>query len=324
MTDWYGVWMTYNIDSSSKIEWYSKVRGHEECVTMDKLSLPLGPVEVILATVDNGRLYYEDITKYPTIGRSGGDARDLAYCYGDPSFVILATAGSALMVSRDYGKTFTSVTSGAAHTNKVAISATDPNNIVVLGWGDGPYYTKDGGATWNTSSGVSGNTMKDKWSRQDILEPDGVDANTFYFSGADGIYKSTDGGATFTKVNSNLTNYTTIYSVYKRAGMLYAINGGKLYVSNDYGVTFTEISTVSSISSFSYGAGLSKDDIALYMKGTHNGVSGLFISDDYGASWQLMRDAASLATFGGVTGDMQVYGRCYLQSGGLGVIVCYK
>lgn len=328
-TDWYGVWMTYDIHDTT-VDWYSKVRGHEECVTMDKLTFPEGPAEVLIGTVDNGRLYYEDITEYPR-SPANNDARDLAYCYSQPNFVIQATSGGNLMISYDYGETFnTSVTSGAANTNKVAISATNPDNIVVLGWGDGPYYTKDGGATWQTSTGVSaGNYMKDKWARQDILEPDGVNGNIFYYVGLDGLYKSVDGGATFTLVNANFTNnklddYSVIYSVYGKEGMLYAIKSSKLYVSTDYGSTFAEITTIESVSSFSYGAGISKSDVALYFIGTHNGVSGLFISDDYGATWQLMKDSYSLSLFGSVTGDMQIYGRCFLQSGGLGVVVVYK
>ncbi len=325
-TDWYGIWMTYNIENDrTKIEWYSKVRGHEECVTTDKITLPEGPTELILGTYDNGRLYYYDINDYP-LNRANGDAADLDYCYYQPNVVIQAGAGKSLFVSRDYGLTFNSVSTSIPHINVIAISATNPDNIIALGWGDGPYYTKDGGATWETSTGTgsSGNKMTSKWSRQQIIEPDGANGNVFYYSGKEGIYRSDDGGASFTLVNTTLNDYATIYSVYGKEGYLYVLQDNVLYESTDYGKTFNVVNSISTVESFSYGVGKNRNELAYYAIGVVNGERALYISDDYGKTWELMMDSKGIAVFGGVLGDMQHYGRCFLSYGGLGVSVVYK
>ena len=55
---------------------------------------------------------------------------------------------------------------------------------------------------------------------------------------------------------------------------------------------------------------------------------GLYMSEDQGGTWVQVNDDAH--RFGGtgngvfVSGDMNVYGRCYMSTVGLGIIYCDK
>ena len=322
MTDWYGVWVTYDIDDS-KPDWYSKVLGHEEAVIKDSVSLPEGPFSLIIGTYDNGKICYSDITKYPE-RRMLGDTADIAYQYSDPGFVVFSCVSDKIYVSYDYGNDTVEVPSGVKNTMGAAISATDKDNILVIGWGDVPYYTKDGGKTWHQSSGATANEMKHKSDEKPILEPDGKDGNVFYYSGKDGLYRSDNGGESFTLVSTDFSEFAVIYTAPGKEGWVYAVDeNGNFYKSIDFGETFVKVKNITSVDSISFGKGKT-DEYALYAVGEHNGVYGLYISDNYGETWELMKRVEELNLFKDVEGDMQEYGTCYLFGRGLGAKVCYK
>ena len=321
-TDWYGVWVTYDVNET-KTDWYSKVIGHEEAVITDKISLPEGPIRFIAGTYDNGSLFYKDVTVPPT-HRILGDTPDIVYSYSNPNFVVYGSVGSTIYISTNYGETTTAVSSGVANSMDVAVSATNTDNIVVGGWSTVPYYTKDGGATWNASTGAPANSMTTKWTKQDNLVSDGANGDIFYYSASGGIYRSNNGGESYTLVNTTLTDFTHIQTVRGKEGWVYALSGGTVYVSHDYGNTFTALTSVTGVKSISFGKGKTVNELAFYAIGEYNGEKGLFISDDYGETFELMIESDKMRCFGGVLGDMQIYGACYMTSGGEGAVIVYK
>jgi hypothetical protein len=82
------------------------------------------------------------------------------------------------------------------------------------------YRSIDGGATWSDLIGPR-DSLPPNWDRtqtvhQDIhyllMDPDPMKAGTFYVGGDGGIWKTTDGGSTFTNLNANLS-LTQFYDV---------------------------------------------------------------------------------------------------------------
>jgi photosystem II stability/assembly factor-like uncharacterized protein len=206
----------------------------------------------------------------------------------------------------------------------VAVSADDTDNIVVYGFGGVPQFTRDGGRTWSASAGATENIMTAKWDRKSILEPDGKDGKVFYYSGKEGLYRSDNGGESFNLVNTTFSEFTIIHTASGEKGWVYAVtDDGVFYKSTDFGNTFIKQENIITVDSVSFGKGLD-DEYALYAVGEHNGVYGLYISDDYGENWELMKSTEELNLFKSVEGDMQQYGTCYLFGRGLGIKVCYK
>jgi hypothetical protein len=91
------------------------------------------------------------------------------------------------------------------------------------------YLTQDGGVTWKLLSIHLGG-------RSEKLSMAGVmDANTLIYSNGDGIHRSTDEGATWTKVSS-INPQTRIPVLFRGAHYLGSTNG--LVVSKDLGATW--------------------------------------------------------------------------------------
>lgn len=327
-TDWYGVWATDNI-KESKVDWYSKVRGHEECVIWDMATLPSGPVEFLFGTADNDGMYYEDVTEYPLM-RRGCQTRFIAFCDAMPNYVLFVGADNAnvegsVCLSSDYGKSFRELEAwGTVPAEAGAMSYDDPTNIVVLPIGGVPRYTEDGGATWHDSTGAPSNSIG-SWGYNNYLMADGATSGVFYYSAPDGLYLSSDKGRTWTLVNDNDDiSCGQLEIVPGEAGTFFINKLGKLFLTSDGGATFSQLSPDATISSISLGKGKSSGTYALYMLGAVGGVDGLYISDDMGVSWELMFTIDKLAKFSDVEGDRQVYGRCFLGSNGLGIAIAYK
>ncbi len=100
---------------------------------------------------------------------------------------------------------------------------------------------------------------------------------------ADGLYHSTDSGATFAKVASGALTFAE------------AVGFGKAATGQSY--------------------------MAIYMFGTVNGTKGVYRSDDAGANWILINDPQHQFGWLGkvITGDPRIYGRVYVGSNGFGM-----
>jgi len=60
---------------------------------------------------------------------------------------------------------------------------------------------------------------------------------------------------------------------------------------------------------------------AVFLVGTVNDLHAVFRSDDTGASWtHITDDKHQFATIQAITGDPRIYGRVYLGTNGLGII----
>ena len=96
------------------------------------------------------------------------------------------------------------------------------------------------------------NGSVNSWSKATFAEPPtknsfipifATDANTVYLGSIDGIYKSTDGGANFTKINSAIKSYFSDI-VFVDATTGYICAGTKIFKTTDSGLTWNVVVTV--------------------------------------------------------------------------------
>ena len=115
-------------------------------------------------------------------------------------------------------------------------------------------------------------------------------------------------------------------------GMLYVPGGaGGLLVSEDHGESFSAVPGLRSCDAVGLGKPKKDGDpYVIYVSGTlkDSDVKGFYMSEDNGASWVRVND--DIHQFGGIgngefiSGDMNVYGRCYIATVGLGIAYCDK
>ncbi|MFN7930687.1 MAG: SBBP repeat-containing protein [Blastocatellia bacterium] len=124
------------------------------------------------------------------------------------------------------------VPSGAATPQDVLIDPTTPTTLYarVIGPGQGIYKTTDGAANWTLVSGgipaTSGTTTVTV--QPSVLAIDPVTPTTLYAGAAGfGVFKSTDGGATWTAITNGLNNLSvTALAVNRSGAVLAATNSG--------------------------------------------------------------------------------------------------
>jgi photosystem II stability/assembly factor-like uncharacterized protein len=201
------------------------------------------------------------------------------------------------------------------NTNVVWAGTGENNHQRALGYGDGVYKTIDGGKTWKNMG------LKD--SRQiGMILIDPRNSNTVYVAaegsvwgpGSErGLYKTTDGGSTWTKV-LNVSENTGINNVIcdpRNPDILYAtseqrrrhvftkIGGGPetaLYKSEDAGKNWRKL-TSGLPKEHMGGMGIAisplNPDVLYLIIEAANEAGGFFRSTDRGESWKKMSDHAS-------------------------------
>ena len=203
----------------------------------------------------------------------GGRVDDIAVAKSDPSLIYIAYATGGIFKSTNNGTTFEPVfkSYGSASFGSLAIAPTN-SNIVYAGsgeannrnsssFGDGIYKTVDGGKTWANIGLKETQTIS-----RVVVDPRNADivyvaANGHLFgpNPERGIYKTTDGGKSWTLVKfiDENTGFTDLAMDPSNAGVLYAAsyqrrrsgccyNGGGpgsgLWKTSDAGKTWTRLS----------------------------------------------------------------------------------
>lgn len=248
---------------------------------------------------------------------AGSAARPMEYYFG--------ATGGGVWKTTDGGLTWRPVSDGFFKTSSVgAIAVAESNpDIVYVGMGetqlrgnviqgDGVYKTTDGGRTW-THMGLE-KTMAIGRIRVHPQNPDIVYVAALgdpYKSTPDrGVYKSTDGGKTWTRVlfrdektgavdlvldpKSPDTIYAGLWEVFRTPHSLSSGGPGSgLFKSTDGGNTWTELTKNPGLPKPLWGkVGITvsgADSNRLYAL-IEAAEGGLFASDDAGATWRLVND----------------------------------
>jgi photosystem II stability/assembly factor-like uncharacterized protein len=266
--------------------------------------------------------YFKPV-KWRSIGPfRGGRSVTASGVVGDPYTYYMGTTGGGLWKTNDAGVSWNNISDGFFKTGSVGaitVSESSPNIIyvgmgehavrgVMTHHGDGVYKSTDAGKTWKKI----GLDLTQHISRiaVDPKNPDVVFVaaqGALYSNSKDrGVYKSTDGGATWTKVlyvddktgcvelSMDMNNPLVLYAAMSEYGRLpwKVISGGEgsgMYKSTDGGATWDKIQTglPKELGKMAIAVCRSNSDkvYALIESDSDKELGGLFVSNNAGKSW---------------------------------------
>ncbi len=354
IADGLGTWSSTDLDDS-EMTWEEQSAGQEHLVSNDAAALPGG--EVVTLHWDRPIYYHDDVDQYPlmhqptnrfnsawSIDQSPTDPNYLVAIIEDHRYCCYDNDTRSSGYSTDGGETWTKFATMPEPGNsnlifgEIAVSANDFDNIIWLPVGNRmPYYTTDRGNTWTqvTLPGNSGNCcLTAEWFKRKALTADRVLANTFYiYDWGDGsIFKSSDGGATWTKFSQVVSEFSyngKLLSVPTQANHLLFVNGPEedvssiegLSMSEDGGQTWTTFTDTDKVLNVAVGkAAPNASYPTIFIQGEVLGVFGYFKSEDEGQTWtQIGEYPGGIYDWAKVmVGDMDNYERLYVGFSGNG------
>ncbi len=340
---------TENFTTHTPVIWDDQSIGIEQLVANEIVVPPGG--DPVLASWDRPFFYINNANAYPsTYGpiESGTIVAgwSVDYASSDPSFLVgiadwWGTEESGYSTNGGQSWTaFPSFLPGAGSTFiGGTIAASSPTNIIwAPAGGFDPYYTLNGGETWNpiTLPGVS------NWSGLDpayyldarTVTADRVLPNTFYlYYAGEGVYETTNGGSTWTQVYSGQISPYSWYnaefeSVPGEAGNLFFTGGPQssfpsegFYRSTNQGATWIAVPNVTEVNCFGFGAPAPGQSYpSIYIVGYVNSVYGIWQSINNAQSWTQIGTypTSSLDQIKTISGDPNTYGQVYVGFEGSG------
>ncbi len=311
-----GVFSTNDIDATTNV-WKFNVKGLEETVPLDIVSIPNGPLVSVIGDYDGFR--HTDVTQYapihtPRMGSTSG----IAFAAKDPN--VMLRVGDKMYYSLDIGITWTLVTAKGTK-GSVAISADATTFLHCADGATKTYKSIDKGTTWTEVTGLA------IASSRPTADP--VNQNKFYaYNPANGsVLVSNDKGTSFTAAGSAGSGGSKVIRVTpdKEGDVWIALNGGGLTRSVNSGQVFTKLNGVTYCGAVGFGKEApGKSYPTVYIWGTVNSVLGIHRSIDEGATWKRVNDDAH--EYGGpangqfVIGDRNVFGRVYMSTAGRGIV----
>ena len=151
-----------------------------------------------------------------------------------------------------------------------------------------------------------------------------TNANFYAGSGAS-FYRSTDTGATFTKVTSAFpSTVTTVKDIAAHpnvAGEVWVSTDAGIFRSTDSGATFTQVGSITKAEQIAFGKG-DGSNWNVYVFGTGSAGAKLYATSDSGASWV---DVQGTQNFGSISankvvGSGNVANQVYVGTNGRGVL----
>lgn len=286
------------------------------------------------------------------IDYSGGNPRSLVWVGAEYNLYSSPDRESRGAYSDDGGATWTLLPNLTEDFfgGEVAVSATDPSNIVWLPgyfeksdehyWAPkGLYVTLDRGKTWTHLPFVVDSNDFHRlmwWLTRQALAADKVDGGVFaLMSNDEKFYVSRDGGLTWEQAAHappcNEGNDCHVFGQLRArpdvAGEMWASAGADgLYRTRDLGASpWERISGIDEVRAYGFGAPLSDGGPpAVYVFGRGAGESerGLWRSGDEGATWTMIAryPFGLYADVNSVNGDADLPGRVYVGFGGNGFV----
>ncbi len=328
----YGIFSCTNLtaaDSNGTVHWTFTSDGLEEMVPLGLASPPTGPY--LLSQVgDQGGFRHFNLDVSPPVAdyfsTHRGTSYGIDFAENNPDIIVRLFSDAPYGgYSLDGGTTwndFASTPPGTTGPGNIAVSA-DGSRIVWKPAGASAfYYSANNGATWTASTGGPSGTRSPVSDR--------VNGNKFYIytsSSGGRMYVSADGGASFSAgaVISASSSSLVPHAVFSHEGDLWLPRGtGGLARSTDSGSSFSTLATVQQATYVAFGrAATGQSYPAVFIIGQVGGVTGIFRSDDQGASWTRINDDQhqfGLSWVHCFCADPRVYGRVYFGTEGRGII----
>ncbi|TDC10426.1 xyloglucanase [Nonomuraea longispora] len=301
-------------------------RGLEETAVLDLISPPSG-APLVSGLGDIAGFRHTDLDAVPpTMFTSPTFTSTTSLDYAEQNSSVMVRAGnftdadrpddSHVAFSTDGGATwFQGSEPGGVDEGGTVAAAADGSRFVWAPKGVAPVYSAGYGNTWQPASGLPTDA---------VVESDRADPMTFYGLSGGRLYRSTDGGATFAATPATgLPTSGKFKAVPGREGDLWLAGEGGLWRSTDGGTSFSAVPGISGSVNIGFGkAAPGGTYMAVFAVATIDGVTGLYRSDDAGASWvRINDDEHQWGNMGeALTGDPRVHGRVYLGTNGRGII----
>lgn len=313
-----GIFKTSNINATTTT-WAFNVKGLEETVPLNIVSVPNGPLFTVIGDYDGFR--HTDPTQYAPIHTPRmGTTTGLAVASQATNIVARAGGGDspAIYTSTDTGVTWTKAATMNGKNGQLALSA---NGSVLLHSPQDStttYRSTNLGSSWAAVTGLSVSNARPV--------ADSVNSNKFYAYNNGSMLVSTNGGVSFAAAGSLAAGGSNVIRVAPgiEGDIWVALYGGGLARSINSGASFSIISGVSYAGAVGFGKAASGATYpTVYIWGTVNGVRGVYRSTNAGSSWVRINNDDQ--EFGGpangqfVIGDMNTYGLVYMSTAGRGV-----
>ena len=310
-----GVFKTANIDAAPTT-WRFDVKGLEETVPLDLVSIPGGPLVSAIGDYDGFR--HTDVSKYAAIHKpSMGTTSGLDVAAANSAAMV--RVGSAMYVSADQGASWTRAPVINGAKGHVAMSATGGVILHSPERSSTTWRTVDAGASWTTVAGLASSGLRP------VADP--VNANKFYAYDNGVLRVSLDGGASFAPAAKLAAGGSNVLRAApgREGDVWVALYGGGLARSLDSGASFSTFANVSYCGAVGFGkAAAGAKYPTIFIWGTVAGVRGAFRSTDTGATWARINDDAH--QYGGpgnaqfIMGDMNSSGVVYMSTAGRGIV----
>lgn len=342
ISDWFGIFETENL-AADTVTVYRNSKGIENTLIYSVKALP-GRYRVIAGAADIDAYGWADTRSLPKKMSASDsiigimqDTTDIDYCEGAPQFIVRTGAKHAvggkkyvgMEISTDGGADWTAVSvpeecgyGAAAHT---AVSAQLNENgvpAVLMSGKNKLYYSHDGGAVWNESDGPAvGNAL---YIYHSPIASDRVEPDVFYAYCGGEFYISRDGGASFTKQSADglpegggLAQIEA--SPYKAGQILLCVKNKGVYLSDNFGADFVRLGGFVSPAAAAIGKGRS-GSAAYYVFEAADEGTGLYVSDDSGASWEKITDRSNcFCSISDMDADKTESGTVYIATTNRGV-----
>ncbi|MBW4520382.1 MAG: hypothetical protein KME16_11855 [Scytolyngbya sp. HA4215-MV1] len=338
LTEWTGVWRTDRA-SATPVVWTNYAKGHEEVVVGALASPPQGALLISGLYDVEGFYHGQGLDVFPEhkLGLQGAQrgyqlTKGMDYSQQQSQNMVRIGVRSQgdykfAATSQDGGRSWRQVPTFPkdAEPTRVAMSATEPNRIVVTLRDRQAISTLNRGKTWQPVVGLPKPGKEPRYVSP-VLAADRVDGKTFYFYENEKFYRSEDHGASFRVVNDSLPQAN--WAVVKASpGVEHEVwigmNEEGFFHSTDAGKTFAPVKTVEHAFLFALGKPPAESTIpALYLYGRITGKGdGIFRSLDRGKTWIKINDAKT--PIGDrplvMEASQQEYGLVFVGTGGRGV-----
>lgn len=353
-------YMCYQVDDiwgPTTMSWNTWHQGIEETVSFEIMTPPGSPY-FYTGFGDIFGLRHRNLIDYP-----GQDDRtpghvvpSYDYFPGDVNDIWHVRVGGSkyhgleVFRSRDAGSQWSKVTNPFGKENvamgAIAVSATDPDNIVVCSAlnKNANAYSRDGGTTWVPCKSLPNNLMghnpNEYWYFGNILVADKVDPffYAYQYRSEDGhqgkLWRSVDGAewsvaAEGLPSSSKRQKFISLTAAPQHGGWLILSTdfANVALVSRDHGTTWTPIPGFERMANADFGAPAPGRDVpTLWVNGQLQGAEyGISRSDDFfatdAATWTYLSDPAfPLLEPREVRGCKQEYGRVFVSEAGRGFI----
>src|SRR5918992_465104 len=329
----YGTTNLTNWDSGGQFTITPMVKGLEETAVLDLISPPSG-APLVSGLGDIGGFRHTNLDAIPPMMFTSPyftSTTSLDFAEASPSTMVRAgnftdsdrPNDSHVAFSTDGGANwFQGGEPGGVNSGGTVAAAAGGGRFV---WAPGDpgqpvVYSVGFGTSWSQASGVPANA---------IVESDRVNPGKFYAFSNGTFYVSTNGGQTFSSTGATglPSSGVRFKAMPGREGDIWLAGSTGLFHSTNSGASFTRLSNVTSGINVGFGrAAPGQTYMALFLAGTVDGVTGVYRSDNAGATWlRINDDQHQYGNMGeALTGDPRIWGRVYLGTNGRGGLYAHR